>query len=48
MSDGLWGLVDTTGRVVVPLEYAALGLLSEGMVAAQKDGKWSFLSITKE
>ncbi|MCW3105419.1 MAG: hypothetical protein JWO09_3859 [Bacteroidetes bacterium] len=42
---GHWGYIDTTGKVVIPLEYeyfATFGF-SDGLIGAKKNGKWGFI-----
>jgi len=41
--DGLTGLVDTMGNIVVPLEYSAVEFFSDGLAAVSKDGKWGYV-----
>ncbi len=40
---GKYGMVDKTGKVVIPFEYDMLFSESEGFMAAQKNGLWGFI-----
>lgn len=42
---GLYGLVDTDGKLCVPILYDQLGTLLSGALIVQKDGKWGVSSI---
>lgn len=42
----LYGLVDVnTGKEVIPFVYEDLGIYSEGLIAAEKNGKYGFIDI---
>jgi hypothetical protein len=45
LGGGKWGLIDTNGNEVIPLEYDRVETFSEGMAAVMRDGKWGFISI---
>lgn len=45
-SGGLWGLVDTKGNEVVPLQYSDMTVFSEGLLAVESDRKWGFIDST--
>ncbi len=38
-----WGAVDVNGTIAIPIEYDYLGVLKEGLINFQKDGKTGFL-----
>jgi hypothetical protein len=38
-----FGMIDTTGKVVVPREYDELGAFREGFFPAKKKDKWGFI-----
>lgn len=40
---GARGLIDKSGKIIVPLEYDHFGYLSEGLRAAKKNGKWGYI-----
>jgi hypothetical protein len=42
---GLYGMVDQAGRLVMPIQWEALGgrFSEEGLMAVRKDGKWGFI-----
>lgn len=43
------GLIDTTGKVIIPLIYNEIDhLCGEKIVGAEKDGKWGFLNLKNE
>ncbi|MDR2357395.1 MAG: WG repeat-containing protein [Oscillospiraceae bacterium] len=44
--DGLWGLADTAGRLVIPCDYGQISTvdMSTGRVAVMKDGKLSVVN----
>ncbi len=41
--DEMWGAVDKTGQVVIPMEYDSMGYYSQGLAPARKDGEWFYL-----
>jgi hypothetical protein len=51
---GKYGVVDLTGKEVVPLEFEGIGdwrnnyVIENGLVHAQRGGKWGVLKILKE
>lgn len=46
--DGKYGLLDRTGRWIIPAEYEDIENMSEGLAGAKKDGKWGFLDDKNE
>ncbi|HTF02545.1 MAG TPA: WG repeat-containing protein [Bacteroidia bacterium] len=38
-----FGMIDTTGKIVVPREYDELGLFRDGLFPAKKKDKWGFI-----
>ena len=44
--NGLWGLIDTTGKWLVSPQYKEIGRLSEGLVAVEKNGKFAFIDAS--
>jgi hypothetical protein len=44
--DGKCGFADTSGNIVVPLEYDFVMGFNEGYAWVQKDGKWGILHNT--
>lgn len=45
-NNGKWGYVDTTGRVVISLQFDFAKDFSEGLAGVQKNGKWGFIDKT--
>lgn len=44
-SDGKWGFIDKTGKVVVPLVYRMCGDFSEGLASVEtEDEKWGYVN----
>ncbi|MFZ1786057.1 MAG: WG repeat-containing protein [Ferruginibacter sp.] len=39
----VWGAVDVTGKIAIPVEYDYLGVLKEGLMNFKKDNKMGFL-----
>lgn len=39
-----WGLINTAGKVVIPLIYDQVSWFSEGLVLVKKDGKFGYLN----
>ena len=39
----VWGAVDINGKIIIPIEYDYLGVVKEGFINFQKDGKSGFL-----
>lgn len=46
--DGKYGYTTTAGSNFIPLEYEGLRDISEGKIAALKNGKWGFLNTKNE
>lgn len=44
--DGKYGFIDTTGKVVIALQYDDVWSFSEGLAGVQKNGKWGFIDKT--
>lgn len=44
--DGKWGYIDTTGQVVVPVQYDDIASFREGLAKVKKDGKYGFVDKT--
>lgn len=45
--DGKWGLLDITGKKILPAEYSALAAYpKEKVLRAEKDGKYGFIDLT--
>ena len=42
----MWGFIDKTGEVIIPFEYSAVGIYSEGLIAVQRDSRWGFINRT--
>ena len=40
----LWGAVDVSGKIIIPVEYEYLGTLSEGLINFKKNGKMGFIN----
>lgn len=40
---GRYGMVDKTGKVIIPFDYEELFGMSEGLMAAKKNGLWGFI-----
>jgi len=38
-----WGYIDKTGKIIVPPQYDAAGLFSEGMAGVMKGKKWGYV-----
>ncbi|NME72372.1 WG repeat-containing protein [Flammeovirga aprica] len=45
---GKYGLIDTDGKIVIPIEYTMIDVPSEGKVSAMKNGKWGYLNLKGE
>jgi len=46
--DKKWGLIDLTGKVIIPFEYEYLSTVKEGMVIFKKDKKYGIMDIQKK
>ncbi len=44
VKNGKYGMVDKTGKVVVPFEYDLLNDPSEGLIPAQKNSRWGYIN----
>lgn len=42
------GVIDKTGKLVIPMEYQYVGLIYEGLINVQKDNKFGFINIKNE
>lgn len=42
-TDGFWGAVNMDNETVIPFEYQALGIYSEGLISFQKNGKVGYM-----
>jgi len=40
------GLITESGRIALPLKYEDLGIPSEGMIPAKRDGEWGYVDMT--
>jgi|GEM_PF-2503638 len=40
MMNGKWGVIDKTGKEVIPFQYDEIGSHAQGLVSVKKDGKW--------
>ena len=47
-SNGKWGFVDTTGKVVIEPKYEEAKSFSNGMAAVCKNNKWGFIDTSGE
>jgi len=45
-ADGRWGLMDESGRWVVPPAFESLGKVHGGLAAAKRDGKWGYIDTS--
>ncbi|NLD50761.1 MAG: WG repeat-containing protein [Clostridiaceae bacterium] len=43
IENGLYGLIDRNGKVILPFEYDWIGYFSEGMTVVRKNGKQSYI-----
>ena len=49
LNSGIWGFIDKTGSIVIPLEYDAYGsVFSEGLAAVSKDGKYGYVDPSRK
>lgn len=46
--DGLWGFVDQHGKLIIPCEWEAVGMVVNGRAPVCKDGKWGAIDQTGE
>lgn len=46
VKDSIYGYIDTTGKLVVPIQYEGAVRFSENLAAVMKDGKWGFIDHT--
>jgi hypothetical protein len=46
--DGKLGLIDSTGKTIVPRIHEDIHPLSEGLIAVQKKGKWGYLDALQK
>jgi hypothetical protein len=44
--DGKWGLIDKTGKEIVPPKYDNAGGFKEGLAKVKLNGKWGFIDKT--
>lgn len=42
--EGLWGLINTKGNVLLPLYYEGIGIFSDGLAGIQKNEKLGFIN----
>ena len=47
-SNGKWGMVDVSGKTIIPFKYEALREHSEGKIAFRKNGLWGFMNMEEE
>ncbi|MCC7303643.1 MAG: WG repeat-containing protein [Bacteroidia bacterium] len=47
MEGGKWGMMDKTGKMVIPAEYQALLHFDNDSITIQQDGKWYKMHIRK-
>lgn len=40
-----WGIIDTKGKIIIPLEFEQCGKVSENKVGIQNNGLWGFAKI---
>ena len=45
-ADGRWGLMDDSGRWVVPPTFESLGAVHEGLASAKRDGKLGYIDTS--
>lgn len=45
---GLWGLMDSSGRIVITPQYQAIHHYRDGLIAVKKNGKWGFVNERNE
>lgn len=43
--DGRYGMIDSTGRVIIPPKYAALGNPNEGLIPAREHGYYGYIDL---
>jgi len=43
-TDGKWGLIDNTGKVLIPTKFTDLNNIVDGVAAVMVDGKWGLLN----
>lgn len=41
--EGLWGAIDKTGKTVIPFRYEGLGIVGDGLIRFQENGKHGYL-----
>jgi len=41
-----YGYIDSSGKIVIPIEYKAAGNFSDGLAAVNVNGKWGFIDAT--
>ena len=46
--NGLWGFVDSDGKVVIQPTYEAAKSFSNGLAAVRQNGKWGFITPQNE
>lgn len=46
VQNGLYGLMDSTGKLIVPCEYGYIEPFTNGMTLVRKDGKIGFIDTT--
>ena len=44
--NGKYGVIDNTGKIIVPLEYESPSNFSEGLAPVFLNGKWGFIDKT--
>lgn len=45
---GLWGLMDSSGRIVIAPQYQVMHHYRDGLIAVKKNGKWGFVNERNE
>jgi len=46
MINGLWGFIDTTGKIVIPAKYKTVHGFAGGINEVAKDGDWGYIDNT--
>ena len=47
-TNGRWGVIDKTGKTIIPFKYDALKIFTEDLAGFKKNGKYGFMDINEK